>query len=113
MSETREQRKRSAWTAVLAASLALVALYVGGYFAIGQYSRGTAGRGRSVHLREFPHSWFVMLYYPLGWLESQLRNSNRNRNEIVLLQSDDDLWGRNWIENLGLGQDSDTQAWFY
>lgn len=113
MSETRGLRKRSAWTVVVAASLVLVALYIGGYFAIGQYARGNAGRGRSVHLREFPHSWFVISYYPLGWLESQFRNSDRKRNQIVLLQSDGDLWGRNWIENLGLPRDRDTQAWFY
>lgn len=59
----------------------LVAMYVAGYFVLGDYYLASA----RIHERAFPSDIVTRAYYPMGWLE-------RLRGELVHLDAPNNDW---------------------
>lgn len=101
------QQKRRGW-AIPALPLGLLAaLYLAGYFTLGEHEARLDSFGNSwpdvefsYHSRTFPMAMIQTAYYPMGWLESKIRG------ECVTLRLD----GGEWTTILAFGDEYEVKT---
>jgi len=73
MTDSPNSRRSPGCLVATSIVLILLAVYVGGYFWLGEYDVQRSG-SVTYHNRSFSNSDFVTTYLPLGWIECRVRN---------------------------------------